>query len=160
MKDQKVLLIEDNRTDAMLICLCLKKIGIPLVIDHRATTDEALIYISEHSEPAHTAASSVPNLIVLDLNLPGRGGHAILREIRSTPAFKMVPVIIFSTSSYKEDILTSYELGANDYVTKPADFSTFRTVLETSVLTWLSSDTLQPTAQVPVKERHLLDETG
>lgn len=135
----KILLIEDNRTDAMLICLCLKKIGIPLTIDHCATTDEALLFINDCSNADSKAAAARPHLVVLDLNLPGRGGRAILREIRSTPSFKTVPVIIFSTSSYKDDVLAAYELGANDYITKPADFKTFRSVLEESVLTWLTS---------------------
>lgn len=136
--NSRILLVEDNRTDAMLICLCLKKLDIPLTIEHCSTTNEAFSFIDNCSRRTEAQNCSVPHLIVLDLNLPGRGGHAILQKIRATSAVTTVPVIIFSTSSYKEDILTSYELGANDYITKPADFKTFQSVLETSVSTWLS----------------------
>lgn len=148
---RRVLLVEDNRTDAMLICLCLQKMDLGIKIDHCTTTDEALLYTSQRStatiESAEretieldTEVPHLPELVVLDLNLPGRGGYAILREIRATPALETVPVIIFSTSSYKEDILAAYDCGANDYITKPADFSSFRTVLQTSVQAWLSSE--------------------
>jgi CheY-like chemotaxis protein len=66
-----------------------------------------------------------PTLIVLDLNMPRKDGQAVLAEVKSDPALLHIPVVVFSTSKARNDIATSYRLGANSYVSKPGDLNGF-----------------------------------
>ncbi|MEU6752763.1 response regulator [Spirillospora sp. NPDC046719] len=83
---------------------------------------EALDYL--YRRGAHAAAPR-PDLILLDLNLPKRDGREVLEEIKSHPDLAAIPVVVLTTSSAEEDILRSYRLHANAYVTKPVDFDQF-----------------------------------
>lgn len=146
MKVSTVLLVEDNRTDSKFIKLCINKLPIPLQIEHSSTSDEALCYIAAccSGKPPSLPDYALPDLILLDLNLPGQGGHAVLRQIRLRPQLKFTPVVIFSTSFYEEDILACYEMGANSYITKPSDFRSFRTALERAVIYWIDTNCSTP----------------
>lgn len=138
-KNSTILMVEDNRIDAKLIKLCLGRLPLSLAIEHSSTTDEAFDYIAKCCS-SNQSMLTVPGLILLDLNLPGYGGHSILQEIRSKPKLKFVPVVIFSTSSFDEDIRACYEAGANSYIEKPAEFLDFRIVLERAVIYWLNTN--------------------
>ena len=70
-----------------------------------------------------------PDLILLDLNLPRKAGHEVLAEIKSDPDLQRIPVVVLTTSDAEEDILRSYDLHANAYVTKPVDFDCFLNVV-------------------------------
>lgn len=136
-----IFLVEDQRIDAKLIKFCIMRLPFSLSIEHSSTSDEAFQNIANY---CNETQSSPPDLILLDLNLPGYGGHTILKEIRSQQQLKFVPVVIFSTSSYDKDILACYEAGANSYIIKPSHFNVFRTTLERAVTYWLDTNNNAP----------------
>jgi two-component system, chemotaxis family, response regulator Rcp1 len=79
-----------------------------------------------------------PDLILLDLNLPKKDGREVLEEIKESPALKSIPVVILTTSASEEDILRSYRLHANCYITKPVDLAGFLKVVKSIDNFWLS----------------------
>jgi CheY-like chemotaxis protein len=81
--------------------------------------------------------SVMPNLILLDLNLPKKDGREVLSEIKSSPAHKFIPVVVFSSSEAEKDIQRSYDLFANAYVVKPFDFNKFSQVIQAIQRFWL-----------------------
>jgi CheY-like chemotaxis protein len=81
---------------------------------------------------------------MLDLNLPRRDGRDVLRELKNDPSLKTIPVIVLTTSRADKDILQSYELNANCYITKPVDFEHFIEVIKTIEKFWLTIVTLPP----------------
>src|SRR5215204_6054511 len=83
---------------------------------------EALAYLRQEGEYAD---APVPDLVLLDLNLPRKDGREVLAEIKADPRLRRVPVVVLTTSEAEEDVLRSYELHANAYVTKPVDFEQF-----------------------------------
>jgi len=74
--------------------------------------------------------ATIPDLILLDLNLPVKNGHAVLAEIKQDPLLKRIPVIILTTSESEKDVLESYNLQASAYITKPVDFDKFISVVK------------------------------
>lgn len=136
----KILLVEDNPGDAELMRLAFETAGINCDLQVADSGEKALDYL-EAPEP------SAPQLILLDLNLPGMSGHDVLRRIKSNAALKCIPVIALSSSASDEDIGLSYELAANSYVQKPADMAGFVRVVEAIGAFWFS------TAMLPAQLR-------
>jgi chemotaxis family two-component system response regulator Rcp1 len=89
--------------------------------------------------------SSRPDLIMLDLNLPKKDGREVLQELKSDPSLKLIPIIVLTTSSADKDVLQSYALNANCFITKPVDFQQFVDVVRSIERFWLSVVTLPPT---------------
>ena len=91
-------------------------------------------------EPPYTDESRYPSpgLILLDLNMPKKDGRECLAEIRGDPALRHLPVIVMTTSSRKEEVLSSYDLGANSYITKPVDFEKLVTQVKALIAYWCS----------------------
>ncbi len=77
-----------------------------------------------------------PDIVFLDLNLPGKDGRSVLSEVKSDPALRKIPIVIFSTSSAHKDIHSSYELGANCYITKPGNLKDFVSTLSSVANFW------------------------
>jgi len=97
--------------------------------------ESAMDYL--HRQGAHTNAVR-PDLILLDLNLPRKDGREVLDEIKSDPQLRRIPVVILTTSRAEEDVLKSYNLHANCYITKPIDLSQFMKVVKSIEDFWLS----------------------
>src|SRR6516164_8151938 len=119
-----ILLIEDSRADAKIIERALREGDIA----HRLTVipdgRHALDYLfSLREEPA--GSDREPDLILLDLNLPGLSGCQVLTQIKSDPDLRIIPVIILTTSQREEDVLQTYQAGANTYISKPAEYSRY-----------------------------------
>jgi CheY-like chemotaxis protein len=118
----EVLLVEDDPGDILMTREALQDHS----VHHRLTVfsdgDEALAYL-RRQEPYSEAMR--PDLVLLDLNLPRRDGREVLAEIKTDENLHQIPVVILTTSAAHEDILRSYQLHANAYVTKPADFERF-----------------------------------
>jgi CheY-like chemotaxis protein len=116
-----ILVVEDNPGDVRLIEEALKE---GVMAGHLVSwaTDgiEALRFLREA-----VVKRPIPDLVLLDLNLPGMDGRELLREIKATPTLRRVPVIVLSSSKADEDILRTYELNANAYVTKPVQVEDF-----------------------------------
>jgi CheY-like chemotaxis protein len=129
-----ILVIEDNPGDVRLIEEALKE---GVISGHHVTRaadgSEALRFL--RPEGGHGPGPS-PDLILLDLNLPGMDGRELLREIKATPNLRRVPVIVLSSSKADEDILKTYELNANAYVTKPVQVDDFIRIIQSLEEFW------------------------
>ena len=114
----KILLVEDDPGDVELTRQALSESQLALDLRVVSNGEKALAFLRQERE---YPLAERPDLVILDLNLPGLDGQEVLAEIRSDPHLKLIPVVIFSTSSDPEDINNSYKLGANCYLQKPAD---------------------------------------
>jgi two-component system, chemotaxis family, response regulator Rcp1 len=113
-----VLLVEDNPIDARVILRAARNSGIANDISHVADGTAALAYLHQQS-PFEDALA--PDLVLLDLNLPGVDGRDVLAHMKNDEQLRCTPVVVLTTSDDDADILRSYELGANAFVTKPID---------------------------------------
>ena len=122
----EILLVEDDAGDALLTRKALENNKISNTL--RVVTDgvAALGYLRR--QPPHSGAVR-PDLILLDLNLPKKSGTEVLAEVKADPRLRQIPVVVLTTSSAEQDILRSYNLHANAYVTKPVDLAKFMHVI-------------------------------
>lgn len=130
------LIVEDNLGDARLVSLMLGELPNPPVCTHIATGSGALAYL--HSEEPYQNARR-PDLILLDLNLPGVNGHEVLRSIKSDPALRSIPVLILSSSRNTQDIHDCYNSHANAYLTKPIELSDTEQIVQSIQRFWLGT---------------------
>ncbi|HEY0463979.1 MAG TPA: response regulator [Polyangiaceae bacterium] len=136
MTDQIIVLVEDNSGDEVLTLRALKKNNImnPVVVLRDGA--EAIDYLfgtGVHANPD----PPLPDLVLLDLNLPKIGGLDVLRRIRSEERTRLLPVVILTSSREERDVAAGYDLGANSYVVKPVDFSQFSEAVRHLGLYWL-----------------------
>jgi chemotaxis family two-component system response regulator Rcp1 len=117
-----VLLVEDNPSEARLAQEALSESTLAPRVHLVNNGDDALDFVRRQG--AHTAAVA-PDLILLDLNLPRRGGHEVLRAIKSDPQLCHIPVIVLTTSTNEDDVRRAYQNNANCYVSKPLDLDRF-----------------------------------
>jgi chemotaxis family two-component system response regulator Rcp1 len=143
-KPVDILLIEDNLGDADLAREALE--NSKLHNDLRVVGDgmEAMDYLRRKGKYAQAPR---PDLILLDLNLPKKDGREVLAEIKADPDLKRIPVVILTISKDEEDILKSYNLHANCYITKPIDLSQFMKVVKSIEDFWLTIVKLPPNGQ-------------
>lgn len=131
----EILLVEDNPGDVRLTKEALKEGRVSNNLSIVGNGIEALAFLRQEEE---YASSPRPDLILLDLNLPMKSGHEVLRELKTDPAIKHIPVVVLTTSSAEQDILSTYDLHANCYITKPIDFDQFIRVIQSIESFWLS----------------------
>lgn len=131
----EILLVEDNPGDVRLTEEAFKEGKLSNNLSVAGDGVEALAFLRQEGE---YASSPRPDLILLDLNLPLKSGHEVLREIKSDPAIRRIPVIILTTSSAEQDILSTYDLHANCYITKPVDLNQFMKIIQSIESFWLS----------------------
>jgi CheY-like chemotaxis protein len=117
-----VLLVEDDPGDTLMIREAFEHHAITHTLHHVPDGVEALAFL--HGEREY-AGSPRPDLVLLDLNLPRMDGRQVLKEVKADPDLRAIPIVVLTTSEADEDILRSYELYANAYVTKPVDFDRF-----------------------------------
>ncbi|WP_423600634.1 response regulator [Roseateles sp. MS654] len=122
-----VLLIEDNPGDADLVIETLEQ-G-KLRLDIAVAVDGAQALTRLLRQPPHEVTES-PDLILLDLNLPKVSGREVLERIKQEPALKEIPVVVLTSSDAEHDIVKSYQLGANCYVTKPVGLVAFQSIVQ------------------------------
>jgi CheY-like chemotaxis protein len=99
--------------------------------------EELLDYLNRRGRYSEPSAAPRPGIILLDLNMPRMGGRDVLREIKADPELRRIPIIVLSTSSAEEDVLSSYELGANCFITKPGTFERLVEVVRVLGEHWL-----------------------
>ena len=141
-----VLLIEDDIGDVELTEAALANSKLKINLNVVNDGEEALAYLRQEGQ--YTKAIR-PNLILLDLNLPGISGLEFLSAIRGDNRFKFIPVVILSTSDANTDIFQSYELGANCYITKPIGLKEFVKTINSIQDFWLTI------VQLPCPENNL-----
>jgi chemotaxis family two-component system response regulator Rcp1 len=131
----EILLVEDNPGDVRLTEEALKEGKVVNSLNVVPDGVEALAYLRKEGE---YASAETPDLILLDLNLPKKDGREVLAEVKEDPELRMIPVVVLTTSRDEQDILKSYDLHANCYITKPVDFEQFISVVRAIEDFWLS----------------------
>src|SRR6202046_4752931 len=131
----EVLLVEDSPGDVRLTREAFKDAKVHIHLNVAADGVEAMDFLKREGKHANAPR---PDLILLDLNLPKKDGREVLEEIKKSPTLKIIPVVILTTSASEADILKSYRLHANCYITKPVSLDGFLTVVKSIDNFWLS----------------------
>jgi len=124
-ESQLILIVEDNDDDYIATMRAFKKANLANPVQRCTNGDQALNYLLQLGEFSAPDAAPRPNIILLDLNLPGTDGREVLRAIKAAPDLLKIPVIVLTTSNAEQDIEQCYAAGANSYVQKPVDFEGF-----------------------------------
>ena len=135
MRSKTLLLVEDNPDDVELTLRAFAKHGIANQIVVARNGLEALSLL--HGSAPNAEPGLVPELVLLDLNLPLLNGHEVLRRLRADPRTRRIPVVVLTSSQQDQDIVASYDLGANSFVQKPVDFLQFVEASRQLGLYWL-----------------------
>ena len=147
MEEKVILLVEDNRRDEALILRALKKSNILNTVTVARDGVEALDYPFNTGKYAGGPANLMPQMVLLDLKLPKVDGLQVLRQIRADVRTKRLPVVVFTSSNEEEDLINSYNLGANIYVRKPVAFEQFLEATRQLGLYWLVLNQAAPEGQ-------------
>jgi CheY-like chemotaxis protein len=131
----QILLVEDSPSDAKLTLTALKLAKVANAVNHVEDGEQAMEFLRR--EGAYDKAPR-PDLILLDLNLPRKDGREVLEELKKDPDLRTIPVVVLTTSKAEQDVLRSYQLHANCYVTKPVNFERFLEVVQSIESFWLS----------------------
>lgn len=131
----RILLVEDNPGDALLTREALRDAKMVNRLEWVQDGVEAMEYLRRQGKYAEAAE---PGLILLDLNMPRMDGREVLAELKTDPALKHIPVVVLTTSQAEEDILKSYDLHANCFISKPVDFGEFVRVVKSIENFWFS----------------------
>jgi CheY-like chemotaxis protein len=129
-----ILLVEDNEGDVGLVEEVFEDAKIRNILHVAEDGEEAMNFL--HKKEPFTKVPT-PDIILLDLNLPQKDGREVLEEIKTDEDLKRIPVVVLTTSKAEEDILKSYDLHANSYITKPVDFDQFIKVIRSIEDFWL-----------------------
>ena len=134
-KDVKILLVEDNPDDVELTLRAFKKYNFTNEIAVARDGEEALEILFNPQKDV--LRQKRPDLILLDLKLPKVEGLEVLRQIKSHPQIKLIPVVVLTSSREEDDLIKSYQLGVNSYIRKPVDFDKFTEMVMQLGLYWL-----------------------
>jgi chemotaxis family two-component system response regulator Rcp1 len=130
----EILLVEDSPSDTELTVEALREAKIASNLSHVEDGVEAIEFLRHTNAYAD---APIPDLILLDLNLPRKDGREVLLELKSDPDLRVIPVVVLTTSEADQDIMRAYELQANCYITKPVDFDQFVNVVRSIEHFWL-----------------------
>ena len=130
----RVLIVEDEAGDANLMRLALQKSGYAIEMSFAGDGVEALKFLRRHEQGF--SAAPRPDLILLDLKMPGQGGLKFLEELKRDAALRAIPAVVVTTSMLESDVLAAYGLGAAGYLPKPADVNEFMTAIKTLGRYW------------------------
>ena len=133
----EILLVEDNMTDAELIIRALRKINLANNLVHVKDGAEALEFVFATGEYADREMKNIPRVILLDIKMPKVDGIEVLRQIRANSETHLIPIVIMTSSKEEQDIIKSYELGANSFVVKPVNFTDFAKAVSELGLYWV-----------------------
>lgn len=137
----EILLVEDSPSDRMLAAAAFKRAPFANHLHLAATGLEALEFLRRQGR--HASAPR-PDLVLLDLNLPRMDGREVLARLKADPGLRTIPVVVLTTSSAPDDVVSAYGAHANSYITKPIDFDRFGDVLATLSRYWFETVTLPP----------------
>jgi CheY-like chemotaxis protein len=144
----EILLVEDDERDVELTLHALRGENLGNQIHVARDGVEATEFLAEReAELAQGKGGVMPRLILLDLKLPRMDGHEVLRQVKSNPLTKMIPVVILTSSREEEDMVRAYLSSANSYIQKPVNFERFRKIVKELGMYWLVVNAL-PSAAV------------
>lgn len=135
VKPIDILLVDDNENDILITRRAFKKVGHMNGLHGVYSGQESLAFIY-HQGPYAETKPPTPGLILLDIYMFGMDGFEVLKKLKSDPKKKRIPVVMFTTSSRKKDIIRSYENGAASYIIKPTDFDDFVKTIEKFKIYW------------------------
>lgn len=131
-----ILMADDDPADVRLTQKALEECHLKNDFRHVSDGQELVDYLKRRGRFADQAQSPRPGLILLDLNMPGKDGRTALAEIKADAELRRIPVVILTTSKAEEDVLRSYDLGANSFVSKPVTFDGLVDVVRTLDTYW------------------------
>ena len=134
---KEILLVEDNPDDVELTRIAFEEANVANLLRVVGDGAEALDYLFARGKHADRDPTSLPSLLLLDLNLPKVDGREVLQAIRSNEATRNLPVVVLTTSAEPFDVGASYALGVNSYIRKPVDFEQFVWAVKQVGLYWL-----------------------
>jgi CheY-like chemotaxis protein len=137
----EILLVEDSPSDADLT---IEALGDAKILNNLSVVEDGAEAMAFLRREGKYQDAPRPDLILLDLNLPKKDGREVLAEVKSDPDLSTIPVVVLTTSSADEDILRSYQLHANCYVTKPVGFEEFMQIVQSIQMFWLAAVKLPP----------------
>lgn len=135
----EILLVEDNPDDEELTLLALSRYNIGNRIHVARDGAEALDFVFSRGQ--YAGRNGHPRLILLDIKLPLVDGLEVLRQIKSTPETKRIPVVLLTSSREESDVIAGYENGTNSYIVKPVDFTQFGEAMRSVGMYWLLVNT-------------------
>jgi len=133
----EILLVEDNPTDLELALRALKEQHLCNNVQIARDGEEALDFVFGHGQYSGNRLDTLPRVVLLDLKLPLIDGLEVLRQIRADARTRHVPVVVLTSSTEERDVVESYALGVNSYISKPVDFDKFKVAMHTIGLYWL-----------------------
>jgi len=132
----EILLVEDSPADVGLVREALLELGAEHQLHVVQDGDDALAFVQGQGK---YMSSPRPDLVLLDINLPGKSGFDVLQEIKEHPEFRLLPVVILSSSRAKKDVEKAYRLCANGYVAKPRELDDFYRVIRNIYIFWMTT---------------------
>ena len=138
-----ILVVEDNAEDFAALSRVFRKHALQHPVLRCEDGDQALAYLQGYGRAAGWPPV-LPALVLLDLNLPGTDGRAVLAALKQDPHLRAMPVVVFSTSSSQLDIEYCYQLGANSYLTKPIEYAAMEEKIQRTMQYWLETSELPP----------------
>jgi len=139
-----ILLVEDNRMDVELTLDAFKEARLLNTIYVSPNGQDALDYLFGRGKYADRNTYPMPNLVLLDLKLPGVDGFEVLRQVKSAPILKRLPVVVLTSSKEEGDRALTYDIGANSYIVKPVSFNGFLDVIKQIEGYWISLNVAPP----------------
>jgi len=136
-----VLVVEDSIEDFTALGRAFRKHALQNPVLRCEDGDQALAYLQGYGKAVGWPAT-LPAIVLLDLNLPGTDGRAVLGALKQDPLLHAIPVIVFSTSSSSRDIEDCYRLGANSYLTKPIEYAALEEKIRLTITYWLGASEL------------------
>jgi CheY-like chemotaxis protein len=147
-RNKCILIVEDEPGDARLLRLALKQSGHMLDLHEAGDGHEALRFLRREGEPGESPGTTPrPDLILLDLKMPGQGGLEFLDAIKQDPRLRGIPVVIVTTSALEADVLVAYQRGVAGFVGKPADLTEFIATIGRLCHYWFARVRLPETAE-------------
>lgn len=134
----RVLLVEDNPAHAELILRSLEDHKIPSNLYHAPDGEAALDYLFQRGEFSDPVANPQPHIILLDIRMPKIDGLTVLKEVKTSPELRHIPIIILTTSNNRHDVMSAYANYVNSYLVKPVDFESFTQLMNEISLYWLN----------------------
>ena len=131
-----ILLVEDDENDILITKRAFTKHNLSNHLYVVRDGEESLDFVYHRNQYSDPASAPRPGLILLDINMPKMNGIEVLRRLKSDPEYKVIPIVMLTTSKRDQDKIESYNLGVNSYIIKPVDFTKFVDAIATINLYW------------------------
>ena len=142
-----ILMADDDADDRLMIKEALKETNFNSDLKFVEDGEELLDYLNKRKRYHDLVRAPLPSLILIDLNMPRKNGNEAIMEIKNDPVLKRIPIVVLTTSRAEEDILLTYNLGANSFISKPLKFSEMVELMRTLQEYWFHTVTLPPDIQ-------------